>query len=326
MTSVTQFAQHLMKLDPNRTVARQCLYNYLRHVLDPIEPMTPTVIHDFYSRVLHFEYWIQNANVLGEAVEKDLQSYLNSQPEVRDLEWGKIRHAHQIQTLLIQKEEDFGAILSKFERARIAPEDQVKFIRMSTHETLSLVLSTVGTLEVRVYPHRARVQGSDLEPLAPTSHLFYNSRVELIPHVKQVVEGSLLTLIAFSVEEDGVHGVVSRGHSFQKFETFMTSSANDHFDLFNQIKKIERHFVDPQSDPYYRELVSQLERMNLSLANPTPLQLQNAEKTLRKGQSALKNAFPGDRLLQLLVTHLDYGISQAKNGKAKHDSSQQIPR
>lgn len=333
MTSVTQFAQHLMKLDPHRTPARQCLYNYLKHILDPIEPFTPSVIEDFYKRVLHLDFWHQNSKELGQAVRTDLNSYLHQFPIEKDLGWDSIRHADELQVLSIHREKDFLQILQETENSRLRQGDRLKLISTGMGSILSLVLSQVGTLEVRVYPFKAYISGSSLMPLNPVSHLFYNSKMELMPHVRQTLEGSLLTVVSFSIEDDGVHGIVSRGHCFQKFETFIRSKLSDHFDLFNQLKKMERFYIDPQSDPFYRELVNQLEQANLGMKHPTPLQLQMAEKILRKAQSALKNAFPGDRLLQLLVTHLEIGITQARNqadhGKAKAAKSsptEQVPR
>lgn len=324
MTSVTQFAQHLMKLDPHRTPARQCFYNYLKHILDPIEPFTPSVLDDFYKRALQLDFWHQNAKDLGKSIKADLQLYLDQNPAEKDLGWNRVKHADEFQVITIHQERDFFKILELSEKSRLQEADRLKLISMGGQQVLSLVLSQVGAIEVRVYSQKAYISGAQLKPLGPVSQLFYNSRLELMPHVKQTLAGSLLTILSFSAEEDGIHGVVSRGHCFQKFETFIHSKISDHFDLFNQIKKIERFFVDPQSDPYYRDLISQLEKINLGLKHPTPIQLQMAEKILRKAQSALKNAFPGDRLLQLLVTHLDLGIAQAKNGKTNSSSTEQI--
>jgi len=328
MTSVTQFAQHLLKLDPQRTPARQCLYNYLKHILDPIEPFTPSVIEDFYRRALTLDYWHQNAKELGTAVRNDLNSYLFQFPVEKDLSWDQIRHADELQVIPIHRESDFLQILERAEKSRLQDGDRLKLIPTGQGHVLSIVLSSVGTLEVKSYPLKSVLSGATLKPLSAVSHLFYNSKLELMPHVKQILEGSLLTVISFSMEEDGVHGVISRGHTFQKFETFIRAHLSDHFDLFNQLKRLERFYVDPQSDPFYREIINQLEQANLNLKNPTPLQLQTAEKILRKGQSALKNAFPGDRLLQLLVTHLDLGLTQAQNGKTKNlpSPTEQIPR
>lgn len=324
MTSVTQFAQHLMRLDPHRSPARQCLFNYLKHIIDPIEPFTPQVIEDFYNRALHLDFWRQNHKELGQSVKKDLASYFNQEPESKDLDWDHIRHADEIQVLNIHNEKDFLKILAEDENSKLQSGDRLKLIPTGSHQILSMILSEVGTLEVKLYPLIASISGARLKPLGPISHLYYNSKMELMPHVRQTLEGSLLTVISFSLEEDGLHGVVSRGHGFQKFETFIKSKPSDHYDLFNQLKKLERFYINPQSDPYYREIVSALEQSSLRLKTPSPMILQMAEKNLLKGQSALKNAFPGDRLLKLLVTHLDLGLQQAKYGKAKSHSTEQV--
>jgi hypothetical protein len=165
---------------------------------------------------------------------------------------------------------------------------------------------------VKVFASRAMVIGKNLFPLAPMSHLHYGSNMELMPHVRQTLQGSLATTISFHQDENGVHGMITRGHTFQKFETFMRARPNDNHDLFSSLKKLERNYINPQSDPYYQELVHNLERANRALQSPQArtLNMQMAEKALQKGRLALRTAFPNDRLLQLLVTHLEYGIRQ----------------
>jgi hypothetical protein len=39
----------------------------------------------------------------------------------------------------------------------------------------------------------------------------------------------------------------------------------------------------------------------------------DAERSLNRGRMILKTAFPNDRLLTLLVTHLEYGIDQRRS-------------
>ena len=88
-----------------------------------------------------------------------------------------------------------------------------------------------------------------------------------------------------------------------------------------------RHFIDAQSDPDYQEIVTKLERANRLLSNPTLDNVMVAEKALNRGRMYLKNAFPNDRLLGLLVTHLDYGLSQKRKIEPHAgDTSKQVPR
>jgi hypothetical protein len=120
-----------------------------------------------------------------------------------------------------------------------------------------------------------------------------------------------LTAISFYQDEHGLHGVILRGHTMQKFETFLRARSHDFPDLSFVLKKLERCFIRPGSDPYYRELTANLERANRSLGSE--LEILHAEKALQKGALALRNAFPNDRLLLHLVTQLDYGIKQARS-------------
>ena len=57
---------------------------------------------------------------------------------------------------------------------------------------------------------------------------------------------------------------------------------------------------------------------NRLLTNPHPDNVEMAERALNKGRICLKNAFPNDRLLTLLITHLDYGINQSRSQSTDH--------
>ena len=328
MTSVTQFAQFLLRLDPQKSPGRLAFFNYLKHILDPSEPFLPSVVSDFYARALNFDHWQNNSQSLSQDVRDDLASFVK-QTKSDELEWKNIRHADEIQVTTVHYKNDFEHIVDQVESARRKSGDKFKLIRISETELASLFMSGVGTLEVKVFAPKAMIIGNRLLPLAPTSHLHYSANMELMPHVRQCLQGSLMTTISFYQDENGLNGLISRGASFQKFETFNRARGNETQDLFCCLKQLERNFINPQSDPYYQDLVTSLERANRALQSPNArgLNLQMAEKSLQKGSQALRNAFPNDRLLQLLVTHLQYGIRQAQIQNAETGSStEQVPR
>lgn len=318
MNSVTQFAQYLLKLDPQKSSARSALYNYLKHIIDPQETFTPQVIEGFYARALNFEYWQNNSRMLAETVKQDLKGFLK-QMAINEEPFANIRHPDSLQIINLKNFSDFEEIVRHQERTRRKSGDEVKFLKVSEAEILALLLSNIGTLEVKVFGPRAVVSGRQLIPLAPMTHLHYSSQMELMPHVRQILEGSLLTTISFYQDEQGLNGLITRGHSFQKFETFLRAHPSHNYDFFCSLKKIERHFIDPQSDPHYQELIHVLERANRVLSqNHGPEARKSAEKILQKGEIALRAIFPNDRLLQLLVTHLQYGLSQPLTADRNH--------
>jgi hypothetical protein len=196
--------------------------------------------------------------------------------------------------------------------ARQRSGDQIRHARLSATEVLTLILFPSGKLEVHVYPNLAVVWGARLGLVSPVSRLHYTPELELMPHVKQVLEGNQMITHCFHVDREGVHGLMTRGASFQKFETYIRAKLSDTQDLFSSLKRLERHFIKPQSDPYYQEMVARLERATRLLDSRRPGDLEAAESALNKGRLCLKSTFPNDRLLTLLVTHLEHGIHQRR--------------
>jgi len=313
MTPVSQFAQHLLKLDPQRHPPRFTLFNFLKSMVEPSTPFTPAVIQNFYFRVLQFDHWQSEAQALGQVVAQDIHSFWSQHGLSGEYEpWKELRHPDTLQVVPLKVHQDVAELIQNDHAARLKSGDHLRIHKISEQQTLAALLSPSGSLEVKVYPHMAIVWGAQLKPVSPVTHLHYTSELDLTPHVRQILEGSLLTNHCFHVDSEGVHGIVTRGPTLQKFETFIRAQLSESQDLFYALKKLERHFIEPQSDPYYQEIVSKLERANRLLTNPTPNHLAEAERTLNRGRVSLKNIFPNDRLLGLLITHLEYGIQERR--------------
>lgn len=313
MTVTSQFAQYLLKLDPQRNPARLALFNYVKHVMDANLPFSPAVIQSFYARILQFDHWQANSESLSETVRGDLQSYARQHILEDELApWKALRHPDTLQIVQLKVFQDLEELVMKEHEARQKSGDQVQTVKLSETQILVLILSGSGGLEVKVYPAQALVEGARLRLVTPVTQLYYSHELELMPHVKQVLEGSLLTTHCFHVDSEGAHGLTTRGYTFQKFETFIRASLQQTQDLFSSLKRIERHFINPQSDPFYQEIVSRLERANRMVSHTSTESLMEAERALNRGRLILKTAFPNDRLLTLLVTHLEYGIDQRR--------------
>ncbi len=332
MTAVSHFAQYLLKLDPTRSPARACLYNFVKHLTDPKLPFTPSVLQTFYARVLQFDHWQRESQALADTVRADLQAYLKDHSLKGETNvWSGLRHADELQVVKLNLAQDLSDLAHTEHESRLKAGDQLKTIALSESQILVLLLSPTGNLEVKVYPNLALVWGSRLRLVAPVSQLYYSSQLELMPQMKQVLEGSLMTIHSFSMDLDGVHGLVTRGHTLQKFETFIRAQLSETKDLFHSLKRLEKHYINPQSDPYYQELVGRLERANRMVGQARGQHLAEIERVLGRARSSLNHVFPNDRLLSLLVTHLEYGLSQNRppedqaQPEPRH-SPQQIPR
>lgn len=328
MTPVSQFAQYLLKLDPQRNQARLTLYNFLKHVMEPTLPFSSAVIQAFYARVLQFDHWQAEAQSLAETVKSDIAGFYkhaNLDSETAQI-WSNLRHADTLQLVHLKTYRDLIELAESEHAARQKSGDEVKCVKISDHQIMVLILQPTGMLEVKVYPAQALVWGSRLRLVAPVTQLTYSPDLELMPHVRQVLDGSLLTTHVFHVDVEGVHGLITRGYTFQKFETFIRAKLPETQDLFTSLKRLEKHFINPQSDPFYQELVGKLERANRLLNHPSEENLAAAERALNKGRLYLKNIFTNDRLLGLLVTHLDYGINQRRQPNAPIQRQQNPPQ
>jgi hypothetical protein len=326
MASVSQFAQHLLKLDPQRSVPRLTLYNYVKHVLDPSAVFSADTIRGFYGRVLQFESWQTDAKSLSDNVRTDVAGFLKTLVQVDAPEsWLHMRHADALQVVPIRQFHDLEELMREEHQARLKSGAQLKAIRINDREGLCLLLDNEGTLEALVYPQLAVVWGARLRLLEPMTRLIYGSDMDLAANVRQVLDGSLMTTHCFQITSEGVQGLITRGHTFQKFETYIRAKLPETGDLFASLKKVERHFINPQTDPYYQELVSRLERGHRLLNHPTPQNLSEAERALNRGRHLLRTAFPNDRLLSLLVTHLEYGIQQHQSPAAQAQDTATSP-
>lgn len=309
MASVSQFAQHLLRLDPQRNSARLTMFNYFKHVVDPNSPFTPGVVQQFYSRVMQFDQWQNDAQTLSDTARADLVSFLRGHAQDDEIElWRYLRHPDTMQVVPLKIYQDLEELALTEHEPRQKSGDKVRCVKISDLQTLVLILSPTGTLEAKVYPNLAMITGAKLKLVSPVSHLYYTSSLELMPHVRQLLEGSLLTQHCFEVTTEGVQGLITRGATFQKFETFIRAKLSETQDLFLCLKKVEKHFINPQSDPFYQELVGRLERANRIVNNRNADNLEEADRALNKGRSALRTIFPNDRLLTLLITHLEYGL------------------
>jgi hypothetical protein len=306
MSSVTHLTQYLLRVEPAKNMARLALYNYLKVFTEGSTPLTADVLNRFFAYILNFQFWPSNTKLLGESIKQDLLTF--SQNARLDFELEQIYFPHQRQVLRLEQDADFIKLVEKREKQLASPDDRLKIIPISELQTLALSLKKAGRLEVRVYGRGCWILNGNLELLEPMSELNYSSGLELLPHFPQLLECPLATTARFQVVESGTQGVMVRGHLLQKYETLNGGAVHSKSELLYVLKRIERHFIDPLTDPYYRELVNQLDRAAQQAKNPQPEAQKLASATLQKGKNALKQIFPNDKQLTVLVTNLEYSL------------------
>lgn len=305
MTNVTQFAQFILKLDPQKNPARLALYHFIKNFCEEQSALSDEVIDRFFSWVYTYQHWQAQQKVLCETVTGILKAFTQAFPNTsitaeRDFEY---------QLVGLQRVNDLVEIIKA---QSLEKEDtRIKVITLSSTEVMALKLTPESQLTVEVFGLTARIDGATLKPLSPTSRLVYDQQMELIPNLTHWIEGSLLTTTRFrtQVQENqtlAVYGQIIRGFTLQKYETINGGVLSSHQELFYNLKRLERYFVKPQSDPFYQELVSVLEKAYQTLNEGSIDGRKMAQNALHRGKVALKNIFPNDKLLLLLVTNIEY--------------------
>lgn len=310
MSSVTHLTQHLLKLDPGKSVARQTLFNYLKVFVDSSAPLTADVLNQFFQFVLNYQFWQQNAKVLGETVFADLEKFAASAR--LDFEVSQVRFPHLIQLVTLEFQGDAELLIQRREAPLSEEGDRLKQLAISDQQILVAVLKRSGGLEVRVYGRMAMISGGELQLIRPVTDLKYNGQLELAKRHPLLLEGPMATAARFQVTDEGYQGVLVRGHMLQRFETLSAAGLNLHAELFYGLKRIERHFINANTDPYYRDLVAQLERAYQALNAAHPDGRRLATAALQKGKAAIKHIFPNDKLLVVLVTNIEFAMMGPK--------------
>ncbi len=307
MVSVTQLAQFLLKLNPQTHSARLSFYHWVKNFLDLNAELQADMIDRFYDHALLISHWQTNSQLLGETVAQDL--LLFSRSHTLNFDPKDIRHAHQLQTIELSHSSDLlSAIEAHMETSKA--HGKFKILPLNNHQILTIQATPNQGFLVRVFTNQMKVAGHQLKPLAPLTQLQYSSQLELIPGLVQILQTGHTAWSKFQIDDDGCHGLLVKGYIFQKAEVFIGKNMSLYPELYYGLKQLERFYIDLRSDPLYQELASMLEKALNLIGTQHPEAYRLADTALRKGRLALKNIFPDDKLLRLLVTNLEYRITE----------------
>lgn len=306
MSTVTHLTQHLLRLEPGKNPGRQTLYNYLKVFVDGQQPLTAQILNHFYGYTLNYQYWQANSKSLGTSTRADLESF--AQTHKVDFDFSEIRFPHLTQLIFLEQPSDFEQLVLQTEQQKRHQDDKSKIIHISDQQILAARLKSSSGLEIRVYGRSALIVGGQLRLIEPMTDLKYNAQLELELNVQQLLEGPMVTASRFHVNHEGCQGTMVRGHMLQRYETLASSGLAQYSELFYGLKRIERHFINPTTDPYHSEMVQLLEKTLHMIQSRHPDAKKAAVSTLQRAKAALKHIFPNDKQLTVLVTNIEYGL------------------
>lgn len=302
MLKVGQLIKFVAGLNPQNTPAKLSFYNFLRGFPNPEEALTPELIEQFFVYCMDYPHWAANKNQLGNEVQYLLENFNSFYQQNFDL--GKIRFPQTMQLLDIERPSDLEDVLSIYLKRQCAENDKFRLINDQNKRVIAVVLHEDKSISVRIFDKKFTIREGHLEPLRADLALYYTPNLELSPDHKQKIEVAPYIVSEFRVKNDRVHGSLLRGYVYQKLLEFKGESLKEQTRLLYPIKRIEQFFIDRRTDPYYQDMISQLERTLALIQQGDREALTWSSMILNQAETALENVFTGDKLLTLLVRDL----------------------
>ncbi|MCB0422353.1 MAG: hypothetical protein KDD61_15245 [Bdellovibrionales bacterium] len=305
MANIGNVVQFLLSKEPPAQQGRLALYHYLKNLKDLKDPFTRTTLQEFFLRSLSHQYWQDHKEILTQGILEDLKEFqkLNSLGfELSDILWPS-----QTQVFSLENFENVFLVVQRSLEKEKEASSKYQLIKLPNGKLLALMLHANGTLTVMVYSSGVYVKTGELQPMPPETKLQYSASMELAEETPQLLTSSLMSFCQFALVAGECAGVRLKGFTYQK-EEVLTGTMVQRPDLFYPIKSLERFFIKPESDPFYVELTRILQKANELIQVGHPDQEKIAKEAFKRGQMALKNIFPDDKLLQLLVSNLQHSL------------------
>ena len=323
MASVSQFQKYLLLIEPKKDPGLFALYNYLKNYLNPDDDFSEKVINDFFLRSLRFEFWRNNKGQLYQPVYDALKSFVDQSHNHIFLK--EVINLKRLQLVEIADQQDLLDTLNLHlvQSCNSNNKKSISLRVVAPGRVLSVQIIGDNEISVKVFTPIFYVQKGQLIPIFPATSLIYNGQVELHKERTQELEVSPHHFSRFHFENKLWFGSIIRGYTHQNFNDFKCSQLLDQFDIARKIKSLESYFVDVKSDPDYQQLIQLIEKTVDVVDQGLPHSDDIARVNLKKGQIALKNLFPNDKQLRLLLTSLEYSLLKRTGNSWQNPKSEQ---
>jgi hypothetical protein len=301
MNSARIFAQHLYSQNPQDSVGLLTLYNYFKNVCDPEAELSAKLFNDFYRKTLSFQHWRKNRQTLGHTVRGAIDSFFRKH---KPFETQSILHADQMQVIEVEDINEFVLLTERRLEAQKQSEERIRIKFDAKRNLVAIHLFADGTLRIRQFSPLGYIYNGELLPLFPGMDLYYAANLELAPDRIQHLKIDSFTSLHFTQTATRFTGTTVRGYTLNRLEAMEIDTFKRIPKLFLPLKRIERYFIDPQSDPFYVRLTEDLEKAVQLLNNNHLHAIHYACSVFERGRLAVEEVFPDDKLLTLLVKDL----------------------
>ena len=301
MLKVEALIKYLSENNPQETVVRFAFFNYLNNLTTPETLVTAELVESFFSICLDYAHWQQNREQLGNEIMELLGDHLDP---------SEVKWPQQVQVIELENLTDATDALQGYLNSIYKKGEKYRLILEGEKKILAIVLNADQSISVRSFDRKMVIRHGQLEPLKKDLILHYTSNLELDPDQVQRLEIGPFVIAQFTANESGVIGGLVRGYQHQKFFDLNGADLGTYPKLFYSIKRIEQYFLQRQSDPFYQENVSALEKTIEKMRLYELDDVQEAMDVMARAQNVLEYVFTGDKLLTLLIRDLQHTLAQ----------------
>ncbi len=312
MSSISNLIQYIEQRNHESNMAYLSLYNYLKNLCLSNGPISPELISDYLILCKKFEYWRENQTELEFETKDILKSYCahySTSIDFKEIFWPST-----YQEIYIEKVEDHSPIIKSDLESNLT----IKEFNLTKHDygqILGILLKDNDELEVNSFFPICFLKEGKIYSYNLGSRLSYDSSLNLFLNSIHEIWISDHSFARFQLSTNGVFGNITRGYTFNKVKELKGGELNQHPSLFYALKKIERNFIEKNSDSFYIELIQILEKaVDLVKHKHTDSKIF-AQRAYERGKLALEQIYPEDKLIRLLVNSLEVVVRSEVNNE-----------
>lgn len=313
---INELIQLLSKKDTQNNSARLAFLNYLKYFCDSEDNFSVDTVDSFYDRALCFQGWRDQKQNLGESLLADLRFFNGAQLE-------GVLHSHQIQWLEIEHSRDFNELIANENQILQKRSEDIRTVKLDKGRLLRIRRRLDKSVRVEVKARLAFIEGSQIHLARPESNLSYTADLELQENHSQVLQISPLKVARFQIQDEVIQGFSLHAGNFSRLDR-LTGHLEDNPELFYSLKRIEKQFINPHSDPHYMALSSQLEKAIQLCRTQHPDHLQVSGQVLQKAETFAREVFSDDKGLKDLISTLKYSACREDSLRTNQQSRSQV--
>lgn len=311
MLKMAHLLKFLMELNPHASPVRLALYNYIKAFHTSDEPINSDFFESFFCHMLDYPHWYSNKSHLGHEIALLLKNFNGFYQNKLNI--SEIKFPENIQVFEVENTRDCEDLLKEFITTYIGVSAQIK-LQHDQKKWLAFVLSENHKLNVFQLDKKFIVRNGQLSPLRKNLVLQYDANLELLNEIKFTFEISPHHLAQFSMKNDRISGVITRGYMFQKIQEFSDAKIHEIPRLFWSLKRSEQFFITRESDPFYQDLTKKLYDITQGIWEKNSESWQNYMSILlSQSDSALENVYIGDKTLEELVLKVRQILTSEKS-------------